>query len=70
MTLSWDTRYGSFDDDVAARPNINNAIVCPRRYQFCCHGAKPRFANHQTKLHRIKPSKNPSQMISFMESVY
>jgi hypothetical protein len=47
-----------------------NATVSPRRYQVCCHDAKPRFADRQTKLHRIEPRKNLPQMIGFVESVY
>jgi hypothetical protein len=70
MTLSWDTRYSSFDEDVAACPHFTTQPFVLRGYQVCCHGAKPRFANHQTKLHRIVAQKNPALMISFMESVY
>jgi hypothetical protein len=69
MTLSWDTRCSSFDADVGLA-RLYNATVAPRRYQVCCHDAKPRFAIHQTKLHRIKPTKNLPQIIGFVESVY
>ncbi|MGQ0446316.1 MAG: hypothetical protein ACT4O2_14630 [Beijerinckiaceae bacterium] len=34
------------------------------------HDARPRFTNHQTKLHNIAAQKNPAQMIGSMESVY
>jgi hypothetical protein len=60
MTLSW----------AMGAHLLYNATVSPRRYQVCCHDAKPRFAYHQNKLPRSKPSKNPAQMIGFMESVH
>jgi hypothetical protein len=36
----------------------------------CCHDARPRSANRQTKLQCITAKKNPPQLIGFMESVH
>jgi hypothetical protein len=36
----------------------------------CCHDARPRSTNHQTKLNRIAANENLAHMIGFMESVY
>jgi hypothetical protein len=64
MTLSWDTRYSTLDEDVAARPNFTTRSFVLAVTKFA--------AMVQSAVSRItKPSytaSNPAR--SFMESVF
>jgi hypothetical protein len=70
MTLSWDTRYSSFDEDVRARPHCTTQTLFLAISKFAAMMQNLVSRITEPSYTASNPAKNPPQKISFMESVY